>query len=216
MATRLKQLREERGLSHQKLSDTIDETLGVSISKDSLMKYEVATEHHSTPFKNLGMRVEYLTALATFYGVSTDYILGLTDIRSPSIDTQAIIEQTGLTEKNTLLLECLQSQGSNANLDYLNDLISVSMDGDMLIHYLLMKTTLSIPRPVAWSDIDFNNLSFDQMALLTGNMRQYGYIYFTGKDAFEYHCSRLAKEFENALLQKYAATAKWGYQDGID
>ena len=125
MAARLKQLREEHGLSHQKLSDTLDEMLGISISKDSLMKYEVATEHHSTPFKNLGMRVEYLTALASFYNVSTDYILGLTDIRSPSIDTQAIIAQTGLTEENVKTLEAFQSIPATANLAFINEFLPV-------------------------------------------------------------------------------------------
>lgn len=104
MATRLKQLREEKGLSHQRLSESLAKTLGFTISKDSLINYEVATEHHSTPYKNLGMRVEYLHALAAFYEVSTDYILGLTDTKSPSQDVKDACEITGLSEQSVRAL----------------------------------------------------------------------------------------------------------------
>lgn len=100
MAARLKQLREEAGLSHQKLS----EQLATTISRDSLINYEVISEHHSSSFKNLGMSVKNLYALAAFYGVSTDYILGLTDTRSPSADVQTACQTTGLNEQS---INCL-------------------------------------------------------------------------------------------------------------
>ena len=100
MAARLKQLREEAGLSHQKLS----EQLATTISRDSLINYEVISEHHSSSFKNLGMSVKNLYALAAFYGVSTDYILGLTDTRSPSADVQTACQITGLNESSIFSL----------------------------------------------------------------------------------------------------------------
>ena len=76
MAKRLKQLREEKGLSHEKLSKSLSDQYGVKISSDSLINYEVTDLNHSKACKNQGMRVEYLRCLADFYGVSTDYILG--------------------------------------------------------------------------------------------------------------------------------------------
>ena len=212
MAARLKQLRNEHGLSHQKLSDTLDEMLGIGISPDSLKKYEVATEHHSTPFKNLGMRVEYLTALATLYNVSTDYILGLTDIRSPSADTQAIIAQTGLTEDNVSLLEGFQSQKLTEHLGFLNDLISVIMESDMIVHYFMMKTTLTIPTFAPSGDIDDVIDSW----MDADRMRKRGLVQLSGEEAFHYYCSRIAKALEDALLQKYSSVAEWRERDGID
>lgn len=212
MAARLKKLRNEHGLSHQKLSDTLDEMLGIGISPDSLKKYEVATEHHSTPFKNLGMRVEYLTALAALYNVSTDYILGLTNIRSPSADTQAIIAQTGLTEENVSLLERFQSQKLTAHLGFLNDLISVIMESDMIVHYLLMKSILDTPARAKHGDM--NDIIDEWMD--TDKMRSHGLVQLTGEEAFHYYCDRIARDFESALSQKYAATAKWRQQDGND
>lgn len=76
---RLKEVRERHGLSHVALSDAIQERYGVRIAKDSLINYEVSDEHHTKAYKNNGMRVEYLRYLADFYGVTTDWLLGLSD-----------------------------------------------------------------------------------------------------------------------------------------
>ena len=91
MAERLKQLRESRKLSHQKLSEAIEQRYGVKISKDSLINYEVTDEHHTKAYK-------YICCLANFFCVSTDYLLGTSDTRN--IDTQEITAlQLGLSEK---------------------------------------------------------------------------------------------------------------------
>lgn len=79
MAQRLKDLRKEKNISHVSLSNAIKEKYGIEISRDSLMSYEVSDPNHTKAYKNEGMRVEYLRCLADFYGVSSDYLLGLTD-----------------------------------------------------------------------------------------------------------------------------------------
>ncbi len=95
MAERLKRLREEKGLSHDKLSKALFENYGVKISSDSLINYEVTNENHTKAYKNQGMRVEYLRCFADFYGVSADYILGQID--DPCRISSAI-DDLGLTE----------------------------------------------------------------------------------------------------------------------
>ena len=98
MAERLKQLRESCKLSHQKLSEAIEQRYGVKISKDSLINYEVTDEHHTKAYKNEGMNMKYICCLANFFCVSTDYLLGTSDTRN--IDTQKITAlQLGLSEK---------------------------------------------------------------------------------------------------------------------
>lgn len=104
MAERLKQLREEKGLSHEKLSKALYEQYGVKISSDSLINYEVADAGHAKAYKNQGMRVEYLRCLADFFGVSADYLLGITGIRSQDADIKMVSEKTGLSEKNASIL----------------------------------------------------------------------------------------------------------------
>ena len=62
---RLKDLRVERGLTLEQLSAE------TGISKSALGKYEADDFKDISPFS--------MVALAKFYGVSTDYLLGLTE-----------------------------------------------------------------------------------------------------------------------------------------
>lgn len=122
MAKRLKALRESKGLSHDKLGAELyekykqcndskpeskrkkrkskysNENKEVLISRDSLINYEVSDEWHEKAYTNGGMNVEYLRYLADFYGVSSDYIIGLSDIASPNPAIGVLHEQTGLPE----------------------------------------------------------------------------------------------------------------------
>ena len=98
IASRLKSERTRAGLSHAKLSEAIREKYGISISVDSLKGYEVEKESQSKTGSNIGMRIEYLYCFADFYGVSTDYLLGRSDLRSKNEDVQTIHNTTGLSE----------------------------------------------------------------------------------------------------------------------
>lgn len=83
LAQNLKELRKNKGISTEKLSQKIKELYGISISADSLANYEVDDQHHTKYLKNMGMRVEYLQCLSDFYGVTVDYLLGNTKDPSP-------------------------------------------------------------------------------------------------------------------------------------
>lgn len=97
MAKRLRALREARGLSHDKLSKALKERYEIRISSDSLMNYEVADTDHSKKYKNMGMRVEYLRCLADFYGVSTDWLLDLSEEPIPDSSIQGACTYTRLS-----------------------------------------------------------------------------------------------------------------------
>ena len=74
---RLKDLRVERGLTLEQLSAE------TSISKSALGKYEADDFKDISPFS--------MVALAKFYGVSTDYLLGLTERKNhPSTELDAL------------------------------------------------------------------------------------------------------------------------------
>lgn len=216
-ALRLKQLREEKGLSHQKLSEALSEQFDVTVSRDSLMNYEVATPNHSSAYKNLGMRIEYLHALASFYGVSADYLLGFTDVRTPFADTRAIVAKTGLTEKNVRTLEVMQEIPMEANIGFANDLLSLILESKIILEYLLMQSALNVPKPISWDDrLEKGDVSLEDLAFMDSEQRKSGYVQLTGKEAFEYHCSKIADIIERALIDKYKGLAKWGDSDGID
>lgn len=54
--------------------------------------------------------VEKLSNIAQFFNVSTDYLLGLTDIQSPDVDVKAICKDVGLSEEAYLCLKNRQGQ----------------------------------------------------------------------------------------------------------
>ncbi len=126
MGKRLKELRENKGLSHEKLGAELydrykdsnmtkpnskrkkrknqDNTEGEYerlISKDSLINYEVQSQDHTKAFTNNGMCVEYLRYLADYYNVSADYLIGLSDIPTSDETIQGIHKKTGLSEVAT-------------------------------------------------------------------------------------------------------------------
>ena len=85
VAKRLKELRTERGLSHQALIEALSDKYGedgFSISKDSLINYEKT----SGKIHCVRMSAETLWYLADFYGVSTDWLLGKSDFKSSKME----------------------------------------------------------------------------------------------------------------------------------
>lgn len=123
MAERLKELRKEKGLSHESLSRTLFERYKIKISSDSLQNYEVAEACHSKAYKNLGMRIEYLICLADFYNISSDYLLGRTNDkeRHPSA-----IDDLGLSENAVLWLSAVKNFQNPAVLVGVNSILSNS------------------------------------------------------------------------------------------
>ena len=65
---RIRELREDSDLSQKQLADYLQ------IHQTTYSSYELG---------KLGVTAEVLIKLADFYSVSADYILGLTDIRTP-------------------------------------------------------------------------------------------------------------------------------------
>lgn len=97
---RLKELRQEKHISHQALADTI------GVSKQVVINYETAANNggiatNSPSDKTLavaGMKIETLYKLAEYYNVSTDYLLGRTDVKTPDTELKTVCEVTNLSE----------------------------------------------------------------------------------------------------------------------
>lgn len=94
----LRELRDSTFFSYEDLSYDIKKKTGISISHDSLRNYEVlSSEYHSKANAAKGMSIEKLAALADYYGVTTDYLLGRSSYKSPSIEVDAVCKYTGLS-----------------------------------------------------------------------------------------------------------------------
>ncbi len=135
LAQKLKSLRQEHNLSHQKLCEALQERYNISISKQSLINYE-AGEYSSKAGACLAMNLEYLCCLADFYGVSFDYLLtpGNT-VRNPDTSVQAIHRCTFFSEAAVKVLSdgFVEKDGYRESLDSV--LSSVGLEN--LLHSLV-------------------------------------------------------------------------------
>lgn len=81
---RLIRLRERKGFTQQQLADAI------GITRQSLSLYEKAERT---------INIELLAKIADFFNVSTDYLMGRTDVASMNEDIQTACKVTGLSEE---------------------------------------------------------------------------------------------------------------------
>ena len=142
MAKRLKVLREEKGLSHVSLSKELKEKYGISISRDSLINYEISEDNRTRAqdFPNLKMKVQYLLALADFYGVSTDYLLCQTDTKSPIIELRQTCDYTGLSEMAALGLN-LNKDADNPLRELIDLIAADSISNNDFLRYCQLAQT---------------------------------------------------------------------------
>lgn len=140
MGKRLKEQRQKRKLSHIALSEAIKEKYGVSISKDSLINYEIDSEYRGKPFSNNGMKTEYLRCLADYYGISADYLLGLSNVPDRNKDIDTINKELGFTSPAANQL----FQLSPAERRFLCDLLEkADCLKDIALSYELLKNHIS-------------------------------------------------------------------------
>ena len=77
---RLEDLRKEKKLSLQQLSELLEEQ-GAIISHTNLKNYEINDQLHALYNRTKGMSLENFVALADVFDVSVDYLLGRSDSR---------------------------------------------------------------------------------------------------------------------------------------
>lgn len=98
-AQRLRSLREAKGLNYTQLKEEVERNCGVCISADSLANYEItATQNHTKANKTKGMKIEFLRSLAKYYGVSSDWLLGISDVKNANAEVKSIVNCCGLSE----------------------------------------------------------------------------------------------------------------------
>lgn len=201
MGQRLKALRNEKGISHETLRKALTEKYEIDISVDSLKNYEVSTAAHSKAYKNNGMKVEYLRCLADFYGVSADYLLGLSDVRSPDTNVSKIMQYTGLSESNVLFLH---NPASNYVTKYVNDMIIFGMQENVLKKYAEMLVDTYRPEnPMQELSAD----SVDEYIAFTGALMNIGYRLLKPDLALAFLANEFAESIKGAIMQKYGNAA---------
>lgn len=145
-AERLKDLRKRKKLSHTQLRDEIKAKYGIDISKSTLLNYEVSDPYNTKYGSNAGMKIEFLSCFADFYGVSTDYLLGRTDTPTSNMEQRAVCEYTGLSEQTVdqLHLNAYFSQYRSFNERFVGDVLLINGGITVELSDLLTKSAMAL------------------------------------------------------------------------
>ena len=101
-ATNMRILMKERRITQDELAAKIGKT------KQSVSQY---VNGDSEP------GYETLVKIADFFSVSTDYLLGISNIKTPDTTAQAVIEYTGLSEDNISTLHRMRKAAVNGPVE---------------------------------------------------------------------------------------------------
>lgn len=142
-ATNMRILMKERRITQDELAAKIGKT------KQSVSQY---VNGDSEP------GYETLVKIADFFSVSTDYLLGISNIKTPDTTAQAVIEYTGLSEDNISTLHRMRKAAVNEPvetekdgiislnvgepyLDFLNDILDAVYAGKetFVREYILLR-----------------------------------------------------------------------------
>ena len=160
---------------------------------------------------------QLLCEIADFFDVSTDFLLGRTDVQSPSVEIQAISASTGLSEQNIATLQVFSHGGQRTVIqDFFNDILEASFDAEVICSYSGMRGSLSFQAD--------QNLEGDPIKRwmnqvnLSDDAKSQGFAILSGEEAFRFYCSQIADHIRHALHDRYIGSAVWEKEDkhGID
>lgn len=94
-AVNLRKLFEDKKATHNELACFIKEKTGDSITRQAVGQW---CNGNSSP------NLKTVPVIAEFFGVSSDYLLGMSEVRSTDVDIKAVCKYTGLSEKSVRVL----------------------------------------------------------------------------------------------------------------
>lgn len=160
---------------------------------------------------------QLLCEIADFFDVSTDFLLGRTDVQSPSVEIQAISAATGLTEHTIKTLQLLFTRGERTILqDLFNEILEIAFDTEVIGAYCGMRSSLSIQ-----NDQDVIGDPIERVknqTILSEDAKSQGFAILRGEEAFCFYCSQIADHIRHALHDRYIGSATWEKEakHGID
>lgn len=142
--------------------------------------------------------------LAEHYGVSADFLLGLSDIRTSDVTAQAVIEYTGLSEKTVGALNSLAKgkinhltedgetiNGNMPLLDCVDDFLRIAFRKDVYKFYIaLRQNSVKFFGGTSIGYLDWENIIDGEAHWHINGM-------------CEYACLKIGREVELALREKY-------------
>lgn len=124
---RVKDLRNAKGLTLKELSEAIQAKTGHYIAVSTLSDLEA---YGNSDKVNKEPRLSTIKAITEYFGISLDYLAGISEVKSPNIERQAINKMLGLSENAIEFLEkrrpLFECSAINAIIEYNNgDIVSL-------------------------------------------------------------------------------------------
>lgn len=176
---RLTELRKEKGVTRQIAADSL------KISRASLEYYEKGLRNPDTCV---------LARIAEYYNVSTDYLLGRSDIKTVNMNKRVASEITGLSEECINILNISNSQRDSK---YFNDFIAQFIinlwNNKFSLKLLTSQMDILLPDyTYKTTDKEFENL--------LEISQQYGYIVLSHDETIDYHKKLLQDLVSSAAI----------------
>lgn len=156
--------------------------------------------------------IEMLISIARALNVSSDYLLGLSDVITPSTDLQAVVAYTGLSEDNVATLhthkfasafdppliynEARSIKGDELFLDCANDLLDAMYENvnTLLANYYLAR---SLGSSIVQYDPDYYSETRER------NLLAHGQTTMPTEKAAQFSCLEFGNIIERFLRRKY-------------
>lgn len=123
----LRELREEKNVSMDKMVEDIKKIYSISIAKSTISKWE---NNKADP------SLENAKILCKYFNISLDYLLGVTDDPTPNKDDEDLISITGArTDKNgTAIIYSMDNKSSNNSINK-NLIQTIDKESTLLINF---------------------------------------------------------------------------------
>lgn len=221
-AKKLRQIAKEEGVTQQALADYIVKQTGETITRQSVGQWFIGAT--CPPLRTVPL-------IAEFFGVSTDYLLTETEIKTPDVNIQALCEYTGLSEKSIRNLSEMKESGVKTNLLLENIIIE-----DIIMHLSEIERLEKARRyfdlvivPIKHGDDFYDNLTLDNVRVCNRceNVRKAStYLVRDCEECDEdikwdkdYILSLIRKGLDETVRHEFIPDAPYcsdGYQDKLD
>lgn len=153
---------------------------------------------------NRGVSYESIAKLADYYGVSADWLLGLSEeaFRDP-----CSIDELGITTKSEKILLKMQPGIFD---DLINDLIEISDSKSLKDEYRKLKEAVSNQNQILFHlNSKYHQNEMKEILDLTDKMlelQNHGFRVLSPDEVVEYYATRVGNEISKLLHEKYAIT----------
>ena len=146
----IRDLREDADYTQQQVADVL------GTSQTMYARYERGANE---------LPIRHLITLCKFYNVSSDYILGLSDIPTRNETIQEINTKTGLSQEAITALIVDKTCEDTVLVDFISFLISKKERASLLIKAILQTNRFNSTQQIGCLDIDGNDVELEMEAL---------------------------------------------------